>query len=154
MRYNCGPLTTWAILCNNVFSLLHMRSVCILKSHKMYVTCENSVSLSYSLDTELIYFNYLNWLASYKDALVFYLLVRMRMSLGAISPLFHNILLPILDFNVKSGTSFSLRDKRLFEISEVEITRVHCLPTAYHKIHKNINIPKTLKQLYNIRFLI
>ena len=31
-----------------------------------------------------------------------------------------------LDFNVKTGTRFSLRDKRLFEISEVEITRIHC----------------------------
>ena len=28
----------------------------------------------------------------------------------------------LLDFNVKTGTRFSLRDKRLFEISEVEIT--------------------------------
>ena len=32
----------------------------------------------------------------------------------------------ILDFNVKTGTRISLRDKRLFEISEVEITRVDC----------------------------
>ena len=32
----------------------------------------------------------------------------------------------LLDFHVKTGTSFSLRDKRLFEISEVEITRVDC----------------------------
>ena len=28
----------------------------------------------------------------------------------------------LLDFNVKTGTRFSLRNKRLFEISEVEIT--------------------------------
>ena len=28
----------------------------------------------------------------------------------------------LLDFHVKTGTRFSLRDKRLFEISEVEIT--------------------------------
>ena len=33
----------------------------------------------------------------------------------------------LLDFHVKAGTRFSLRDKRLFEISEVEITRVNCL---------------------------
>ena len=31
-----------------------------------------------------------------------------------------------LDFHVQAGTRFSLRDKRLFEISEVEITRVNC----------------------------
>ena len=33
----------------------------------------------------------------------------------------------LLDFHVKTWTRFSLRDKRLFEISEVEITRVDCL---------------------------
>ena len=33
----------------------------------------------------------------------------------------------LLDFHVKVGTRFSLRDKRLFEISEVEITRVNCI---------------------------
>ena len=43
---------------------------------------------------------------------------------GAISPLFYNILLPVVDFHVKTGTIFSLRDKRLLEISEVEISRV------------------------------
>ena len=45
---------------------------------------------------------------------------------GEIAPLFHNILLPIFDFHVKTGTRFSLRDKRLFQISEVEIMRVNC----------------------------
>ena len=30
----------------------------------------------------------------------------------------------ILEFYVKTGIRFSLRDKRLFEITEVEITRV------------------------------
>ena len=30
----------------------------------------------------------------------------------------------MLDFSVKTGIRFSLRDKRLFEITEVEITRV------------------------------
>ena len=33
----------------------------------------------------------------------------------------------IFDFCVKTGTRFSLRDKRLFEITEVEITRVNCI---------------------------
>ena len=46
-------------------------------------------------------------------------------SLGAISPLIH-IFYNLLDLNVKRRTRFSLRDKRLFEISEVEITSVDC----------------------------
>ena len=33
----------------------------------------------------------------------------------------------MLDFFVKTGIRFSLRDKRLFEITEVEITRVNCI---------------------------
>ena len=33
----------------------------------------------------------------------------------------------MLDLYVKTGIRFSLRDKRLFEITEVEITRVDCL---------------------------
>ena len=32
----------------------------------------------------------------------------------------------VLDFYVKTGIRFSIRDKRLFEITEVEITRVDC----------------------------
>ena len=52
---------------------------------------------------------------------------RRNCSLGAISPLFHNIFYMLLDFHVKAGTRFSLRDKRLFEISEFEITRVDCI---------------------------
>ena len=32
----------------------------------------------------------------------------------------------LLDFHVSAGTRFSLRDKRLFEISEFEIARVNC----------------------------
>ena len=35
----------------------------------------------------------------------------------------------LLDFHVKAGTRFSLRDKRLFEISEIEISRVNCIIT-------------------------
>ena len=37
--------------------------------------------------------------------------------------MFYNL---ILDFCVITRTRFSLRDKRLFEITEVEITRVDC----------------------------
>ena len=33
----------------------------------------------------------------------------------------------MLDFHVKTGIRFSLRDKPLFEITEVEITRVDCI---------------------------
>ena len=33
----------------------------------------------------------------------------------------------MLDFYVKTGIRFSLGDKRLFEITEVEITRVDCI---------------------------
>ena len=48
-------------------------------------------------------------------------------SLGAISPLFHNILLPFVRFMLKKRTIFSLWEKRLYEISEIEITRVSCI---------------------------
>ena len=33
----------------------------------------------------------------------------------------------ILDFSVRTRIRFSLRDKRLFEITEGEITRVYCI---------------------------
>ena len=33
----------------------------------------------------------------------------------------------MLDFYVKTRIGFSLQDKRLFEITEVEITGVHCI---------------------------
>ena len=36
----------------------------------------------------------------------------------------------MLDFCVKARIIFSLRDKRLFEITEVEITRVDCIQIA------------------------
>ena len=54
---------------------------------------------------------------------------RRNCSLEAISPLFHNMFYLLLDFHVQAGTIFSLRDKRLFEISEFEITRVNCTYT-------------------------
>ena len=38
----------------------------------------------------------------------------------------------ILEFYVKTGIRFSLRDKRLFEITEVEITRVDCISSDGH----------------------
>ena len=42
------------------------------------------------------------------------------------STIFYNLM---LDFYVKTGIRFSLRDKRLFEMTEVEITRVDCICT-------------------------
>ena len=52
---------------------------------------------------------------------------------GEIAPQEHFLLLStifcylMLDFYVKTRINFSLRDKRLFEITEVEITRVDCI---------------------------
>ena len=46
-------------------------------------------------------------------------------SLGTISPLFSQNFVSCC-FHVSTGTRFSLRDKRLYEISEVNITRVDC----------------------------
>ena len=40
----------------------------------------------------------------------------------------------MLDFYIKTGIRFSLRDKRLFEITEVEITRVDCISKKYRVI--------------------
>ena len=51
---------------------------------------------------------------------------------GEIAPEEQFLLLPtifcylMLDFYVKTGIRFFLRDKRLFEITKVEITRVDC----------------------------
>ena len=45
-------------------------------------------------------------------------------SSGAISPFSILFCYLLLDFNVKTGARFSLRDKRIIVISEVEITRV------------------------------
>ena len=39
----------------------------------------------------------------------------------------------MLNFYVKTGIRFSFRDKRLFEITEVEITRVDCITIKYHE---------------------
>ena len=50
-----------------------------------------------------------------------------RQEIGAISPLSAIFCYLFLDFYVDTGSSISLRDKRLFEISEIEITRVDCI---------------------------
>ena len=59
---------------------------------------------------------------------------RRNCSLGAISPLFHNIFLLGVRFSCLGRTRFSLQDKRLFEISEVEITRVNCIYMIWGKM--------------------
>ena len=41
-----------------------------------------------------------------------------------LSTIFHYLM---LDFYVKTDIRFSLRDKRLFEITEIEITTVDCI---------------------------
>ena len=44
-----------------------------------------------------------------------------------------------LDFYVKIRIRFSIRDKRLFEITEVEITRVDCI-VCFHSIQYHLHI--------------
>ena len=46
----------------------------------------------------------------------------------------------MLDFYVKTGIRFSVRDKRLFEITEVEIMRVDCILILIDA-HAPINAP-------------
>ena len=58
-------------------------------------------------------------------------MLRILWKRGEIAPyeqflLLSTIFYLMLDFYVKRRTRFSLRDKRLFEINEVEITRVKC----------------------------
>ena len=48
-------------------------------------------------------------------------------SRGAMYPLSTIFCYLMLDFYAKTRIRFSLRDKRLFEITEVEITRVDCI---------------------------
>ena len=49
----------------------------------------------------------------------------------------------LLDFQVEIGTRLSLRDKRLFMISEVEITRVECtLPFCDHLCIRDVLLMK------------
>ena len=46
----------------------------------------------------------------------------------------------LLDFHVKTGTRFSPRDKRLFEITEVKKTRVDCKMSKYRNYKSVFNI--------------
>ena len=49
----------------------------------------------------------------------------------------------MLDFYFKTGIRFSLRDKRLFEITEVEITRVDCISLIHRTERAIINSEET-----------
>ena len=76
----------------------------------------------------------------------------------------------MLDFYVKTGIRFSLRDKRLFEITEVEITRVDCMLTVWFLLNthsaeaiiksddqlcqKRINYMPTGSQCHNILLIL
>ena len=53
-----------------------------------------------------------------------------------LSTIFYNLM---LDFYVKTGIRFSLRDKRLFEITEVEITRVDCRSMVVYAVFHLLN---------------
>ena len=54
----------------------------------------------------------------------------------------------MLDFYVKTGIRFSLRDKRLFEITEVEITRVDC-----NLVKRHFRVQLDLKNLDHLNQL-
>ena len=64
---------------------------------------------------------------------------RQNYSLGAIFPLFHHILLPVIRFPCLNVGHVFASSKRLFEISEVEITRVDCTWTvSSENVHSNM----------------
>ena len=52
----------------------------------------------------------------------------------------------MLDFYVKTGIRFSLRDKRLFEITEVEITRVDYNIFILYNSKIQSNVKKNLER--------
>ena len=58
----------------------------------------------------------------------------------------------MLDFYVKTGIRFSLRDKRLFEITEVEITRVDYNVPYTGETAKNAPSDQTAFKVNMIRF--
>ena len=55
----------------------------------------------------------------------------------AVSPLIHDIFHLMLNFCFITRIRLSLRDKRLFEITEVEIARVDCI---YNKMVMHIDL--------------
>ena len=61
----------------------------------------------------------------------------------------------MLDFYVKTRIRFSFRDKRLFEITEVEITRVDCMSENLKKVYATDDTNNTgnVKTMYHFLFL-
>ena len=58
----------------------------------------------------------------------------------------------MLDFYVETRIGFSLRDKRLFKITVVKITRVNCI-CAFHVV-SNVRLNKSLtKDFINLTML-
>ena len=55
----------------------------------------------------------------------------------------------MLDFYLKQGSDLILRDKRLFEITEVEITRVDCIYISY-KVYHNENSNTVNSQYFKL----
>ena len=55
----------------------------------------------------------------------------------------------MLDFYVKTGIRFSFRDKRLFEITEVEITRVDCRCSIHGDQLRNVK-PSLMIKYYSL----
>ena len=55
----------------------------------------------------------------------------------------------VLDFYVKIGIRFYLRDKRLFEITEVEITRVDCTGAIVFPVLDKDNEPSCFRETLN-----
>ena len=49
----------------------------------------------------------------------------------------------MLDFHFKAGIRFSFRDKRLFEISEVEVARVNCIVKFLSCVHDALFFHRT-----------
>ena len=67
-----------------------------------------------------------------------------KMEFLPLSTIFYHLM---LDFYVKIGIRFSLRDKRLFKITEVEITRVDCI--CFHwEIRKYISVTSSYLDLW------
>ena len=50
----------------------------------------------------------------------------------------------MLDFYVKTGIRFSLRDRPLFEITEVEITRVDCISKTSSAENERVASPESV----------
>ena len=54
--------------------------------------------------------------------------------------IFHNVLLPAFRFHVKTGARSLLRDKGLFELSKVEITKVDCISNFSFILHPAVHM--------------